>query len=122
MTTASAAPAAASEKSLVRGPTGAHVKIAPLNGLGCPANSVDVALTSTNDAFTVTYYRYIVLTGGSSVPADARKNCQISLKVHVPQGFTYAISSTTYRGCFFAVDSTDGNIKTTYHLAWKTCP
>ena len=36
--------------------------------------------------------------GAGSQPTDFRKNCQLGLNVHVPQGYTYAIASTDYRG------------------------
>ncbi|QXJ20950.1 DUF4360 domain-containing protein [Actinomadura graeca] len=97
-TAASVSPAAASGQWLARGPIGVTIEIATVNGTGCPPGSAAVALSEGNDAFTVTYSKYIAQTGGASAPTDARKNCQINLRVHVPQGFTYAISSTDYRG------------------------
>ncbi|GGT61290.1 DUF4360 domain-containing protein [Actinomadura citrea] len=74
------------------------IEIATVNGSGCPAGTAAVAVSEDKEAFTVTYSDYLAQAGGSSGPTDFRKNCQISMKVHVPQGFTYAISSTDYRG------------------------
>ncbi|TDD96433.1 DUF4360 domain-containing protein [Actinomadura rubrisoli] len=99
MTAASVAPAAAaSEQLLSRGPIGVTIEIATVNGSGCPPKSAAVALSKDNEAFTVTYSKYTAQTGGASSPPDARKNCQINMTVHVPQGYTYAIASTDYRG------------------------
>ncbi len=36
--------------------------------------------------------------GPGAKPTDFRKNCQLSLIVHVPHGFTYAVASADYRG------------------------
>jgi hypothetical protein len=91
-----AAPASAAP--LRRGPEGVTIEIATVNGSGCPAGTAAVAVSDDKEAFTVTYSDYMAQAGGSSSPTEFRKNCQISMKVHVPQGFTYAIASSDYRG------------------------
>ncbi|MCX4701055.1 DUF4360 domain-containing protein [Streptomyces sp. NBC_01373] len=177
------------------------IKVATVNGSGCPQGTAAVAVSEDNTAFTVTYSDYLAQAGGNSDPTAFRKNCQLNLIVHVPQGFTYAIASADYRGfaalqpgasavqrasyyfqgssstvyknhpftgphddnwqatdttdwaqlvwapcgvqrnfnintelrvsagtqspgkvSFMTMDSTDGDISTVYHLAWKECP
>ncbi|MBL1080906.1 DUF4360 domain-containing protein [Streptomyces actinomycinicus] len=177
------------------------IDVATVNGSGCPAGTAAVAVSPDNTAFTVTYSDYLAKAGGNSDPTDFRKNCQLNLVVHVPQGFTYAIASADYRGfaalqrgasatqkasyyfqgspstvprnhpfngpynddwqatdstdwaqlvwapcgvlrnfnintelrvnagtanpdkvSFMTMDSTDGEISTVYHMAWKQCP
>ncbi|KUN93201.1 DUF4360 domain-containing protein [Streptomyces caeruleatus] len=177
------------------------IKVATVNGSGCPQGTTAVAVSEDNTAFTVTYSDYLAQVGGNSDPTAFRKNCQLSLVVHVPGGFTYAIASADYRGfaalqpgasaiqrasyyfqgspntqfrnhaysgplndnwqatdetdwaqlvwapcgvqrnfnintelrvnlgssspskvSFMTMDSTDGDISTVYHLAWKECP
>ncbi|MEV0982202.1 DUF4360 domain-containing protein [Streptomyces sp. NPDC049915] len=177
------------------------IKVATVNGSGCPQGTTAVAVSEDNTAFTVTYSDYLAQTGGNSDPTAFRKNCQLNLLVHVPQGFTYAVASADYRGfaalqqgasgaqrasyyfqgssqtvyrnhpltgpyndnwqatdttdwaqlvwapcgvqrnfnintelrvsagtsapgkvSFMTMDSTDGDISTVYHLAWKECP
>ncbi|MFE2724748.1 DUF4360 domain-containing protein [Kitasatospora sp. NPDC059327] len=178
------------------------IDVATVNGSGCRAGTAAVAVSPDNTAFTVTYSEYIAQVGIGSKPTDSRKNCQLNLNVHVPQGFTYAVAATDYRGfahlekgasavqrasyyfqgspdttrlshrftgpidddwqatdrvgvaalvwapcgelrnfnintelrvnagtsdptrttSFMTMDSTDGSINTTYHLAWKECP
>ncbi|MFI0485781.1 DUF4360 domain-containing protein [Actinomadura sp. 9N215] len=98
MSAVSVSPAAASDQFLDHGPDGVTIDIVTVNGSGCPPGTAAIALSERNEAFTATYSKYIAQTGGSSAPTDDRKNCQINLKVHVPQGFTYAVSSTDYRG------------------------
>ncbi|WP_438293178.1 DUF4360 domain-containing protein [Streptomyces sp. HUAS TT7] len=194
-----AAPVAPS--SIIAPPDKIVIEVATVNGSGCPIGTAAVAVAPDNTAFTVTYSQYLAQVGAGSKPTDFRKNCQLNLIVHVPQGFTYAIASADYRGfahlengasatqkasyyfqgspdtasrthpfngpydndwqatdstdwgqlvwapcgvqrnfnintelranagtsdpktnSFIAMDSTDGNIQTIYHLAWKECP
>jgi hypothetical protein len=177
------------------------IDVATVNGSGCPQGTAAVAVSPDNTAFTVTYSQYLAQAGGNSDPTAFRKNCQLNLIVHVPQGFTYGIASADYRGfaslqqgasgvqrasyyfqgssntvpkthpfsgsynddwqatdstdwaqlvwapcgvqrnfnintelrvnagttnpgkvSFMTMDSTDGDISTVYHLAWKDCP
>ncbi|WUH98367.1 DUF4360 domain-containing protein [Spirillospora sp. NBC_00431] len=82
----------------VRGPGELIVEIASIKGSGCAAGSVSVAVTDDAEAFAVTYNDYMAQAGGSSKPTDARRNCQLVLKLHVPRSWTYAFSSTDLRG------------------------
>ncbi|MGW2640006.1 DUF4360 domain-containing protein [Streptomyces sp. NPDC001348] len=199
----SAIPSAHAESPVVSNPPPDKIVIdvATVNGSGCPQGTAAVAVSPDNTAFTVTYSAYLAQAGGNSDPTAFRRNCQLNLIVHVPQGFTYAIASADYRGfaslqrgatatqkasyyfqgqpdtttkthpfsgplnddwqatdstdvaqlvyapcgvlrnfnintelrvnagtaspgkvSFMTMDSTDGDISTTYHMAWKACP
>jgi hypothetical protein len=74
------------------------VTVATVNGSGCPAGTAAVAASPDNTAFTVTYSDYLAQVGVGAKPTDFRKNCQLSLRIQVPQGFTYAIAQADYRG------------------------
>jgi hypothetical protein len=74
------------------------VTVATVNGSGCPAGTAAVAASPDNTAFTVTYSDYLAQVGVGAAPIDFRKNCQLSLRINVPQGFTYAIAQADYRG------------------------
>jgi hypothetical protein len=74
------------------------VELITVNGSGCPAGTAAVAVAPDNTAFTVTYSQYMALVGLGSTPTDFRKNCQLNVLVHVPQGFTFAIAKADYRG------------------------
>jgi Domain of unknown function (DUF4360) len=74
------------------------IDVASTNGSGCPNNSATVAVAPDNTAFTVTYSEYQAQVGVGTKPTDFRRNCQLILNVHVPQGYTYAIAKTDYRG------------------------
>jgi hypothetical protein len=74
------------------------IDVVTVNGSGCPAGTAAVAVSPDNKAFTVTYSDYLAQVGVGATPTDFRKNCQLNLRVNVPQGFTYGIAQTDYRG------------------------
>ncbi|WP_084654088.1 DUF4360 domain-containing protein [Nocardia altamirensis] len=74
------------------------IEVVTVNGSGCPKDTAAVAVAPDNTAFTVTYSQYTAAVGPGSGPMDFRKNCQLNLKVNVPQGFTYGIAQADYRG------------------------
>lgn len=99
--------AAGMAMSLMAGPAGVaddpptdriSVEVVTVNGSGCPAGTAAVATATDNTAFTVTYSHYVAQVGQGADPTDLRKNCQLALRVHVPQGFTFAIAQADYRG------------------------
>ncbi|MGK5683878.1 DUF4360 domain-containing protein [Actinoplanes sp. URMC 104] len=74
------------------------IDVVAANGSGCPWGTADVTVSPDNKAFTVTYSEFTAQVGVGAKPTDFRKNCQLALNVRVPQGYTYAIASTDYRG------------------------
>jgi hypothetical protein len=74
------------------------VSVRTVNGSGCPAGSATVTPAVDNTSFTIGYSDYVASAGRGAKPTDFRKNCQIGLRVDVPQGFTYAIARADYRG------------------------
>lgn len=80
-------------------PAGAvTVDVVSVNGSGCPAGTAQVRVAPDNSAFTVTYTDYVAWAGAGASVTDFRKNCQLGLRINVPQGFTYAIAQADYRG------------------------
>jgi hypothetical protein len=74
------------------------IDVVSANGSGCPWGTAEVTVSPDSKAFTVTYSQFIAQVGAGAKPTDFRKNCQLGLNVHVPQGYTYAIASADYRG------------------------
>ncbi|MEW2630754.1 DUF4360 domain-containing protein [Streptomyces sp. NPDC048389] len=92
------------------------IEVATVNGSGCPAGTAAVAVSQDNTAFTVTYSNYLAQVGGNSPATAFRKNCQLNLIVHVPQGFTYAIASADYRGFASLQPGATGTEKASYYF------
>ncbi|OIK04528.1 DUF4360 domain-containing protein [Streptomyces monashensis] len=92
------------------------IDVATVNGSGCPAGTAAVAVSPDNTAFTVTYSSYLAQAGGNSDPTAFRRNCQLDLIVHVPQGFTYAIASADYRGFLSLQPGASATQKASYYF------
>lgn len=92
------------------------VSVVTVNGSGCPAGTTAVDVASDNTAFTVTYSTYLAQTGPQSAPTDIRKNCQLALQIHVPQGFTYAIAEADYRGFADLASGATGTEQANYYF------
>ncbi|MGP3984232.1 DUF4360 domain-containing protein [Streptomyces sp. KR80] len=93
-----------------------EIELATVNGSGCKKNTTAVAVAPDNTAFTVTYSEYLAQVGVGAKPVDFRKNCQLSLVVHVPQGFTYAIAKVDYRGFAYLEKGATGMEKANYYF------
>ncbi|MEU5145786.1 DUF4360 domain-containing protein [Streptomyces yangpuensis] len=92
------------------------VDIATVNGSGCRPGSAAVAVSPDNSAFTVTYSEYVAQAGGGAPAVEGRKNCLLSLVVHVPQGYTYAIAKADYRGFGSLQPGAVGTQKASYYF------
>ena len=73
-------------------------------------------LAANNTAFTVTYSNYLARVGPGSGATDFVKNCQLNLRVHVPQGFTYAIAEADYRGYAHLEPGATGQEQANYYF------
>jgi hypothetical protein len=74
----------------------AAIDVVTVNGSGCPAGDADVK--TDGRTFTIGYHTFLARAGGGSSPVDMRKNCQLNLRVTVPEGYTYGLARTTYEG------------------------
>jgi hypothetical protein len=74
------------------------IDVVTANGSGCPRGTTAVAVSPDNTALTVTYSAYLAQVGPDAKDTDFRKNCQLNLNVHVPNGLTFAVISVDYRG------------------------
>ncbi|MFG2709965.1 DUF4360 domain-containing protein [Streptomyces goshikiensis] len=92
------------------------VDVATVNGSGCKPGTAAVAVAPDNSAFTVTYSEYMAQAGGGAPATEGRKNCQLSLVVHVPQGYTYAVAKVDYRGFGSLQPGAVGTQKASYYF------
>ncbi|MFD4133393.1 DUF4360 domain-containing protein [Streptomyces goshikiensis] len=109
--------ASASAGAASAAPTGrVTVDVATVNGSGCKPGTAAVAVAPDNSAFTVTYSEYMAQAGGGAPATEGRKNCQLSLVVHVPQGYTYAVAKVDYRGFGSLQPGAVGTQKASYYF------
>lgn len=91
---------AASARDILTDPPDDHIVIdlVAMAGSGCRPGTADVAVSPDNKAFTAIYSEYLAEAGPGVPSTQGRKNCQLNVLVHVPQGFTFAIAKVDYRG------------------------
>jgi hypothetical protein len=112
-----APPAGATSPILIDPPNDRIViDIVTVNGSGCPAGTAAVAVAPDNTAFTVTYSSYLAQVGVGAAPTDFRKNCQLNVLVHAPQGFTFAVGKADYRGFAALAQGASAMLKANYYF------
>jgi len=98
-------------------PNDVFIKSFTYAGSGCPAGSVANATDAAKDILTLIYDQYVAQIGPGTMPTDHRKNCQINLDVHYPQGWQFSVFSVDYRG-FEALDAhVTGHQLATYYFS-----
>ena len=68
------------------------VDVVTVNGSGCKQGTAEVIVSPDNTSFWVIYSDYLAQAGKGAGATDFRKNCQLNLRVNVPQGFTYGMA------------------------------
>jgi hypothetical protein len=84
-------------------------------GTGCPAGSASVALSPDSKAISILFDQYVVEAGGAK--AFDRKNCNIAIPVHVPQGYSVAVMAIDYRGFVGLPSGARASLNVNYFLA-----
>src|SRR5262245_20839282 len=65
-------------------------------GTGCPSGSASVTLSADQSSLSILFDQYVVQAGGSV--AFDRKNCNVAVPVHIPQGYSVSVFAIDYRG------------------------
>jgi hypothetical protein len=97
-------------------PANARIDVKIINGSGCPAGTADVSMNGDNTAFTVTYSDYLAVAGDHASPIEFRKNCQLTLQVDVPSGYSYAIRKVDYSGFAYLTAGAEGLMQAAYYF------
>jgi len=75
------------------------VKDIKYNGSGCPQGSVASTFSDSGNIFTLIFNSYEANIGPNVAKrSDARKNCQLNLKLLYPPGFTFSVAGFITRG------------------------
>lgn len=100
------------------GPPPGHlgVRVVTVLGSGCRIGTAVVTPAPDNTAFTVTYRNYVAAVGAGAAPIDMRKNCQLGVRVDIPQGYTFAIGRAGYRGLAHLAAGASGTQRASYYF------
>jgi hypothetical protein len=74
-------------------------------GTGCPVQSTITTLGENATLINLSFSEYVAQNGPWIDKKENRKNCNVNLKLHYPQGWTYTVATTDFRG-YVALDQT----------------
>jgi hypothetical protein len=79
-------------------PRQVYIQSVTYGGTGCPQGSVGNSIASDRSSLTLIFDRFVASVGPGVPITEARKNCQINLNLHIPQGWAFSIATFDYRG------------------------
>jgi len=79
-------------------PNEVYVQSITYGGSGCPQGSVATSFSDDRETFTMIFDSFIASIGPGVPVTESRKNCQINVNLHIPQGWSFSIASADYRG------------------------
>lgn len=82
-------------------PEGVSALVVTANGSGCPVAAGAAVVSDGGDTVTLTSPAYFAQAGGTARPTDIRRNCQLSVQINAPAGWTYAVSEVRSSGFAF---------------------
>jgi hypothetical protein len=91
------------------------VEVIANNGSGCAPGTASVVGNADSTGFRVRYRDFVAEAGGAAGVIDRRKNCQLSVLVTIPDGWTIAIASANYRGRAGLLSGATGLQRTSYY-------
>jgi len=102
-------------------PSGVYVKGVTWNGSGCPKNGVQSQISDDKKVITLLFSEYQAQIGpGAKSRADARKNCQINLKLNYPSGYQYSVVGVITRGYVDIDAGVTGEIVSNYYFSGQS--
>lgn len=96
-------------------PSDVYIRGISYGGNGCPQGTVGQLLAANKKSFTLTFDEYIAEWGPGVSKRDARRFCQVTLDVHVPQGWQFSVFDFDYRGYAYLERGITGTQKSTYY-------
>ncbi|ORY03030.1 hypothetical protein BCR34DRAFT_492672 [Clohesyomyces aquaticus] len=95
---ATATPVLHAERADIPDPNSVYVEKVSWVGTGCPPNSASYELAESATVVSLGFSKYVAGTGTGMTAADARKNCDVRITLHYPQGWTWTVATTDLRG------------------------
>lgn len=108
-------PAVASAQS--PNPNEVYVQSITYGGSGCPQGSVGSSFANDRKSFTLIFDSFVASQGPGVPVTENRKNCQMSVNLHVPNGFQFSIGTADYRGYVSLPAGVTARQKSTYSFA-----
>lgn len=91
-------------------------------GTGCPAGSASVSLSPDQDEISILFDQFVAEAGGSSNRSVDRKACELSVPLHIPQGYSATVIQTDFRGFNLVSRGGMNRLNTEYFWAGQRGP
>lgn len=79
-------------------PSQVYVRSVTYGGSGCPQGTVGSSFSADRKTFTLIFDSFVASIGHGVPNAESRKTCQLNVILQIPQGFSYSVNTTDYRG------------------------
>ncbi|MEI6805981.1 MAG: DUF4360 domain-containing protein [Myxococcaceae bacterium] len=99
-----------------------HLGYPAYNGTGCPNGTASVALSPDATSLSILFNQFMVEAGGNTGRTVDRKNCDIAVPVHVPQGLSVSVINIDYRGFNSLPAGAMSQFNASYFFAGTTGP
>lgn len=88
------------------------------NGSGCPVGSLTATMAPDGSVLSITYGPEMAASAGpGTVPTDWRRNCLLTVGIHVPQGWTFALLASEHRGYYGLEPNVVGTQTADYYVS-----
>jgi hypothetical protein len=88
------------------------------NGSGCPVGTVTAVMAPDGSMLSISYGPEMAASDGpGTVPTDWRRNCLLTIGIHVPQGWTYALLASEHRGYYQLDPNVVGTQSADYYVS-----
>lgn len=91
-------------------------------GSGCPSGTASVTLSPDQKSLSIIFDEFLVEAGASSGKRMNRKNCNLAIPVHVPQGLSISVIDVDYRGFVSLPSGTMAQFNAEYFFAGMRGP
>ena len=105
---------APAETTVPRNPDGVYFARVVANGTGCPAGTWETNLSPDGQTFTTTFSAYEATVDPSTLVSI--KDCNVSIKLHSPQGLSYSVTNFYYQGYAFLEQGVSGRQLASYYF------
>jgi len=89
-------------------PAGVSIELAAVNGSGCPSSTGDATLSADGESFTTIAPPFFAWAGEQAPATYFRRNCQLSVSIVAPAGWTYAVTQVHSSGDSLLTAGTSG--------------
>jgi hypothetical protein len=105
---------APAETTVLRNPEGVYFANVIANGTGCPAGTWETNLSDDGQTFTTTFSAYEATVDPRTLVSI--KDCNVSIKLHSPQGLSYTVTNFYYQGYAFLEEGVRGSQLASYYF------